>query len=106
MGSTVWHGRRPMAGRGATAPGEAWPSHIIVAGGCRPAYDPGHRRGAPPPSRLCAGGSACQPLPGRIDMADKPEQPTHRPERVPLAQVFFDNIFLLLVLGVAVPIVF
>lgn len=39
-------------------------------------------------------------------MADKPEQPTNRPERVPLAQVFFDNIFLLLVLGVAVPIVF
>ena len=28
------------------------------------------------------------------------------PERVPLAQVFFDNIFLLLVLGLAVPIVF
>ena len=27
-------------------------------------------------------------------------------ERVPLAQVFFDNIFLLLVLGLAVPIVF
>jgi hypothetical protein len=28
------------------------------------------------------------------------------PERVPLAQAFFDNIFLLLVLGLAVPIVF
>jgi hypothetical protein len=28
------------------------------------------------------------------------------PEKVPLAQVFFDNIFLLLVLGLAVPIVF
>ena len=27
-------------------------------------------------------------------------------ERIPLAQVFFDNIFLLLVLGLAVPIVF
>ena len=27
-------------------------------------------------------------------------------EKVPLAQVFFDNIFLLLVLGLAVPIVF
>jgi len=28
------------------------------------------------------------------------------PERLPLAQTFFDNIFLLLVLGLAVPIVF
>jgi hypothetical protein len=28
------------------------------------------------------------------------------PERVPLAQVFLDNVFLLLVLGLAVPIVF
>ena len=28
------------------------------------------------------------------------------PERIPLAQAFFDNIFLLLVLGLAVPIVF
>jgi hypothetical protein len=27
-------------------------------------------------------------------------------EKVPLAQVFFDNIFLLLVLGLAVPVVF
>jgi len=27
-------------------------------------------------------------------------------ERIPLAQAFFDNIFLLLVLGLAVPIVF
>ncbi len=27
-------------------------------------------------------------------------------ERVPLAQVFFDNIFLLLVLGLAVPVIF
>lgn len=27
-------------------------------------------------------------------------------EKVPLAQVFFDNIFLLLVLGLAVPIIF
>jgi hypothetical protein len=32
--------------------------------------------------------------------------PDHPPERIPLAQVFFDNIFLLLVLGLAVPIVF
>jgi hypothetical protein len=28
------------------------------------------------------------------------------PEKVPLAQAFFDNIFLLLVLGLAVPVVF
>jgi hypothetical protein len=28
------------------------------------------------------------------------------PEKVPLAQAFFDNVFLLLVLGLAVPIVF
>ena len=28
------------------------------------------------------------------------------PERIPLAQAFFDNIFLLLVLGLAVPIIF
>ena len=27
-------------------------------------------------------------------------------EKVPLAQVFFDNIFLLLVLGLAVPVIF
>ena len=32
--------------------------------------------------------------------------PDNPPERIPLAQVFFDNIFLLLVLGLAVPIVF
>jgi hypothetical protein len=28
------------------------------------------------------------------------------PERIPLAQAFFDNIFLLLVLGIVVPVVF
>jgi hypothetical protein len=28
------------------------------------------------------------------------------PDRVPLAQAFFDNIFLLLVLGIAVPVLF
>jgi hypothetical protein len=45
-------------------------------------------------------------------MADGDQQgPVTRPdagttERVPLAQAFFDNIFLLLVLGLAVPIVF
>jgi hypothetical protein len=39
-------------------------------------------------------------------MADKPSADTRNPERVPLAQAFFDNIFLLLVLGLAVPIVF
>jgi hypothetical protein len=33
-------------------------------------------------------------------------EPGETPGRVPLAQVFFDNIFLLLVLGLAVPIVF
>ena len=31
---------------------------------------------------------------------------TPAPEKVPLAQVFFDNIFLLLVLGLAVPVIF
>jgi hypothetical protein len=39
-------------------------------------------------------------------MADKPSADTPNPERVPLAQAFFDNIFLLLVLGLAVPFVF
>ena len=32
--------------------------------------------------------------------------PDKPPERIPLAQAFFDNIFLLLVLGLAVPVVF
>jgi hypothetical protein len=35
-----------------------------------------------------------------------PGRATETPERVPLAQAFFDNVFLLLVLGLAVPIVF
>ncbi len=40
-------------------------------------------------------------------MADKEEQKEKSSqERIPLAQAFFDNIFLLLVLGLAVPIVF
>jgi len=39
-------------------------------------------------------------------MADDPGADTSTPERVPLAQAFFDNIFLLLVLGLAVPVVF
>jgi hypothetical protein len=43
-------------------------------------------------------------------MADRAQGPagraTEAPEKVPLAQVFFDNIFLLLILGLAVPIVF
>jgi hypothetical protein len=45
-------------------------------------------------------------------MADGTQDPTGRatasetPEKMPLAQVFFDNIFLLLILGLAVPIVF
>ena len=39
-------------------------------------------------------------------MADKPSADTSGLERVPLAQAFFDNIFLLLVLGLTVPIVF
>jgi hypothetical protein len=39
-------------------------------------------------------------------MADHPSSGPTGPERVPLAQTFFDNIFLLLVLGLAVPIVF
>ena len=39
-------------------------------------------------------------------MADKPGSEGPVPERVPLAQAFFDNIFLLLVLGLAVPVVF
>ncbi len=43
-------------------------------------------------------------------MADKPEQSKQVPEpiseKIPLAQAFFDNIFLLLVLGLAVPFVF
>jgi hypothetical protein len=40
------------------------------------------------------------------EAAGRPDAGTTTPERVPLAQVFFDNIFLLLVLGLAVPIVF
>ena len=39
-------------------------------------------------------------------MADDPSTDTPTPERTPLAQAFLDNIFLLLVLGLAVPIVF
>jgi hypothetical protein len=39
-------------------------------------------------------------------MTDGKTPGTTDPERVPLAQTFFDNIFLLLVLGLAVPIVF
>lgn len=39
------------------------------------------------------------------DPKARPDGP-EAPERVPLAQVFFDNIFLLLVLGLAVPVVF
>ena len=35
-------------------------------------------------------------------MADREEQK----EKIPLAQAFFDNIFLLLVLGIVVPVVF
>ncbi len=31
---------------------------------------------------------------------------TSQPEKLPLAQAFFDNIFLLLVLGIVVPVVF
>ncbi|MBF8298106.1 MAG: hypothetical protein HW395_763 [candidate division NC10 bacterium] len=40
-------------------------------------------------------------------MADK-EEPKEEgsQERIPLAQAFFDNIFLLLVLGLAVPVIF
>ena len=38
-------------------------------------------------------------------MADR-EREKEKEEKVPLAQVFFDNIFLLLVLGLAVPVVF
>ena len=37
-------------------------------------------------------------------MADKEKDKD--PEKIPFAQVFFDNIFLLLVLGLAVPVVF
>jgi hypothetical protein len=39
-------------------------------------------------------------------MTEKADRDTEAPEKVPLAQAFFDNIFLLLVLGLAVPIVF
>jgi hypothetical protein len=39
-------------------------------------------------------------------MADNPRAGAPDAERVPLAQTFFDNIFLLLVLGLAIPIVF
>lgn len=38
-------------------------------------------------------------------MAQRPE-PEKVPEKIPLAQAFFDNIFILVVLGLAVPIVF
>ena len=37
-------------------------------------------------------------------MSEQPER--GNPEKVPLAQAFFDNVFLLLVLGLTVPIVF
>ena len=39
-------------------------------------------------------------------MAETSERNEKAPEKVPLAQAFFDNIFLLLVLGLAVPVVF
>ena len=40
-------------------------------------------------------------------MADTdPRREVEPPERTPLAQAFFDNIFILLVLGLAVPTVF
>ncbi len=40
-------------------------------------------------------------------MADKETPDADRePEKTPLAQAFFDNIFLLLVLGIVVPVVF
>jgi hypothetical protein len=39
-------------------------------------------------------------------MADREREKEKNEENVPLAQVFFDNIFLLLVLGLAVPVVF
>jgi len=40
-------------------------------------------------------------------MTDKePRDENQSPERTPLAQAFFDNIFLLLVLGLTVPVVF
>lgn len=39
-------------------------------------------------------------------MADREREKEKNEEKVPLAQVFFDNIFLLLVLGLAVPVVF
>jgi hypothetical protein len=39
-------------------------------------------------------------------MAEKPEPAAQGPEKVPLAQVILDNIFLLLVLGLAVPFIF
>jgi hypothetical protein len=39
-------------------------------------------------------------------MSDEREAKGTEPEKVPLAQAFFDNIFLLLVLGLAVPVVF
>jgi len=41
-------------------------------------------------------------------MADKEQRPKEqRPgEKIPLAQAFFDNIFLLMVLGIAVPVIF
>lgn len=40
-------------------------------------------------------------------MADKDATRENQPpEKTPLAQVFFDNIFILLVLGIAVPTIF
>jgi hypothetical protein len=39
-------------------------------------------------------------------MPDEPTSEARESERVPLAQAFFDNIFLLLVLGLAVPVIF
>jgi hypothetical protein len=39
-----------------------------------------------------------------VDIPDNVESKVR--ERVPLAQAFFDNIFLLLVLGIVVPVVF
>lgn len=39
-------------------------------------------------------------------MPDEPTSETRGSERAPLAQAFFDNIFLLLVLGLAVPVIF
>src|SRR3990172_5631323 len=44
---------------------------------------------------------------GGRQMADKEERKEgEKEEKIPLAQAFFDNIFLLLVLGIAVPVIF